>query len=563
MAEIETQLRAYAAAVLDRVEPVSEDDVTEIVPSPRRSRRRLGLVAAVALVAALLGAPTAWIAWRSSDSGVSRVTSGRRALPTNWTRVDALGGAQVNASASSPSGVVAVGAGIWFSRDGQTWAQVLAPADVGALSFPQQGSIADVTAAGRGFVAAGQAVDPASGQAVAAIWTSPDGEHWSRVRDPDLEPPTPPIPAQNTTPTHGSIAAVTRGGPGFVAVGAVFAGQFRGATLGTAPYEPAVWTSRNGAPWKRVDLTTAVGTGPSSWALTDVVAHNGSVYATATVGGVTVILESNGGSHWQRLATTTGTFNQVVRYRGSLVAVGSQTPNIANRGAEQRAAIWTSADARHWHRVAISAPALHSRYLSVAVRGRSLVAIGIFGHQEVFVDGIMSVSNDGHTWQPVTNNGPNFAPQTALTAVTAFGGRYLAFGTETTQGQGTPSDPYGSRNDLFISMDATASSRDTRAPLVATLATIYGCIGPNQSTTTAVASVVDPEPGRVASVELVFVDAGGTEMRRQMRRAGGGYEGPIGPYEADGDITWQVIATDKAGNSTTQSGPPVTALASC
>ena len=302
MAEIEAQLRAYTATLLDRVEPVSADDVTEVAPSPRRSRRRLGLAAAVALVAALVAAPALWVVWRSSDSGVSRVTSGdrdRRALPTDWTRVDALGDARVNASAASPSGIVAVGAGIWFSREGQTWAQVLDPADVGAFSWPQEGSIADVIAAGRGFVAAGQAVDPASGQAVAAIWTSPDGEHWSRVRDPDLEPSTPPIPAQNTTPTRGSIAAVTRGGPGFVAVGTVFAGQFRGATLGTAPYAPAVWTSRDGTQWKRVDVTSAVGKGPSSWTLTDVVAQNGSVTLTSygkdgrpgIPGGATLIFE--------------------------------------------------------------------------------------------------------------------------------------------------------------------------------------------------------------------------------------------------------------------------------
>jgi hypothetical protein len=109
----------------------------------------------------------------------------------------------------------------------------------------------------------------------------------------------------------------------------------------------------------------------------------------------------------------------------------------------------------------------------------------------------------------------------------------------------------------------TAAGPDTRAPFVFNLATVHGCIGPNQTTTTALASVVDPAPGRLATVELVFLDARGTETHRPMTRAGGGYEGPIGPYEVDGNITWKVVATDEAGNSSSASGPPVVALPSC
>lgn len=85
---------------------------------------------------------------------------------------------------------------------------------------------------------------------------------------------------------------------------------------------------------------------------------------------------------------------------------------------------------------------------------------------------------------------------------------------------------------------------------------------PNQTTTTAFAFVVD-DRGRVASVALVFVDASGMETRRRMTRADGDYQGTIGPYEADGNITWMVVDTDEAGNSSNTSGPPVAALASC
>lgn len=450
MAEIEAQLRAYAPAVLDRVEPVTADEVTEGISSPPRLPRRRVLVAAVALVGALVVVSTTWIVWRSSGTGVDRVTSGREdltGLPTNWTRIDALRDAQINAAASSPSGVVAVGSGIWFSRDAQTWTQVLDPAEVGASAAVQPGSVWDVTPSGRGFVAAGQATDPASGQAVAAIWSSPDGQRWARVRDPDLEPPTPPIPPTNSSPIRGSIDAVTRGSPGFVAVGRVFAGTFRGRTLGTAPYEPAVWTSRNGSAWKRVDVTNAVGKGPSSWKLSDVFEFDGSIFATAAVDNVTVVLESSNGASWRRVSTHTGTLARVVRYRGSLVAVGSQSP-LGGSEHDERAAIWVSRNARRWQRVTLSAPALHSHYGSVAVRGRSLVAVGTFGDQEVLVDGIMSVSNDGRAWDPVSTTGTAFAPDTVLTAVAAFGDRYVAFGSVTTVDE---NNAYRSHNEVFLS----------------------------------------------------------------------------------------------------------------
>jgi DNA-directed RNA polymerase specialized sigma24 family protein len=109
----------------------------------------------------------------------------------------------------------------------------------------------------------------------------------------------------------------------------------------------------------------------------------------------------------------------------------------------------------------------------------------------------------------------------------------------------------------------TAPGPDVRAPFVFNLATVHGCIGPTQTTTTALASVVDAQPGRLATVELVFVDASGKETRRQMTRAGGGYEGAIGPYEVNGNITWLVVGTDAAGNSSSAPGPAVAAMPSC
>jgi DNA-directed RNA polymerase specialized sigma24 family protein len=109
----------------------------------------------------------------------------------------------------------------------------------------------------------------------------------------------------------------------------------------------------------------------------------------------------------------------------------------------------------------------------------------------------------------------------------------------------------------------TAPGPDVRPPFVFNLATVHGCIGPNQTTTTALVSVAD-DRGRPAAVEMVFVDASGASTPRPMtRRAGNEYEAPIGPYTVDGNITWQVSGTDAAGNGATASGPTVAALSSC
>jgi DNA-directed RNA polymerase specialized sigma24 family protein len=108
-----------------------------------------------------------------------------------------------------------------------------------------------------------------------------------------------------------------------------------------------------------------------------------------------------------------------------------------------------------------------------------------------------------------------------------------------------------------------APGPDTRPPYVYNLATVFGCIGPKQQTTSALASVVDPGD-HLASVELVYVDtATGAETRKRMTANGGAFEAPIGPYTADGTITWRVDASDEAGNPSSAAGPAVAASASC
>jgi DNA-directed RNA polymerase specialized sigma24 family protein len=108
-----------------------------------------------------------------------------------------------------------------------------------------------------------------------------------------------------------------------------------------------------------------------------------------------------------------------------------------------------------------------------------------------------------------------------------------------------------------------APGPDTRPPFVYNLATVFGCIGPKQQTTSALASVVDPGD-HLATVDLVYVDTStGAETRKRMTASGGAFEAPIGPYTADGTITWRVDASDEVGNPSSAPGPPVAASASC
>ncbi|HEX3668792.1 MAG TPA: hypothetical protein VHY55_06520, partial [Acidimicrobiia bacterium] len=77
------------------------------------------------------------------------------------------------------------------------------------------------------------------------------------------------------------------------------------------------------------------------------------------------------------------------------------------------------------------------------------------------------------------------------------------------------------------------------------------------------ASVVDPGD-HLATVDLVYVDTStGAETRKRMTASGGAFEAPIGPYTADGTITWRVDASDEVGNPSSAAGPAVAASASC
>jgi hypothetical protein len=366
--------------------------------------------------------------------------------PGTWVRSTALGDTPpIDAAAWSASGAVAVGDGIWFSPDGRSWRRVLDPRELGGRLGGQEGQLDALTPFRRGFVAAGQAVDPAGGQAVAAVWTSPDGTNWTRARDTDLEPATPAIPAGDTTPVRGSIHSIARGGPGLVAVGGVFAGSFVEGTLIGPPSEPAVWTSRDGRAWTRADVSASFGSGAVALTLNDVVAYRGEVVLSAEENGETRFFSSRDGDHWRSIGSVDGAVEQVDAHGNQLVAVGS----VMDTAGSQRATIWASGDGRHWRRAYQAPRAPLASFTAVAASSRMLVAAGYRGCCEPLVDAALAVSHDGRTWTAVTGTSSTFASHTYFEAAAVRGRHALVFGVETTDGTGAADDPFISGTVLY------------------------------------------------------------------------------------------------------------------
>ena len=156
------------------------------------------LVGAVVALVVVVAAVVAAVVLTGGGGGESA------AVGDDWSRVAhdeaELGGSTdvvAQALAAGESGLVAVGAdgalleenaAVWTSPDGKSWERV---ADADGVfggppressgpgdTFPSLQFIRGVVAGGPGFVAVGE---DQSQDVQAAVWTSPDGQSWSRV----------------------------------------------------------------------------------------------------------------------------------------------------------------------------------------------------------------------------------------------------------------------------------------------------------------------------------------------------------------------------------------------
>ena len=175
----------------------------------------------------------------------------------------------VDGVADGANGLVAVGATAlddissgdaraWTSPDGVAWhaAEVAGATDAAMKA---------VAASPDGYVAVGSDGFPGGnvqlpGARGAAVWTSPDGAHWTRVADqPSFQ--------------DAIMTGVRRLDAGYVAWGQTLVGR-------TNPPAPPVWASPDGIHWDRG--TGVTGTGGLGWPIASIVAVGGRLVAVGT-----------------------------------------------------------------------------------------------------------------------------------------------------------------------------------------------------------------------------------------------------------------------------------------
>ncbi|HXJ62342.1 MAG TPA: hypothetical protein VNN79_01180 [Actinomycetota bacterium] len=282
----------------------------------------------------------------SQDAAVWRSADG-----DTWTKVssDALGGPgkqSMNRVSETPLGLLGVGSttnsadgtqdgAIWRSTDGgASW--TLLP--LGDLGGPGDQDVKRVTVLKSGittgFVAVGTST--LNGDSDAAVWTSTDGQVWTRVPDPGN--------VLGGPGNQGMIDVQTFGTE-------LVAGGF---SAGTADIDGAVWTSSNGTDWTRVDSAQLGGDGdqvidrilvtkPVEGSAVPAIVAGG----TSTVNGDedAAIWYSNDGTTWNR-ETSTGAalggqnaqaINTIGQHGATLVAVG-----IDASAGDPNAGVWTA-----------------------------------------------------------------------------------------------------------------------------------------------------------------------------------------------------------------------------
>ncbi|MGI9622458.1 MAG: sialidase family protein [Acidimicrobiales bacterium] len=109
------------------------------------------------------------------------------------------------------------GTAVWTSVDGLTWSRL--PYDEAVWGY---GNVTSLVAVDSGLVAVGADYYPAQTDRGGRVWTSPDGITWSRA-------------PHETFFNYSTIASVTVGGPGLVAVGDTFSSDSDGVVWTATP----------------------------------------------------------------------------------------------------------------------------------------------------------------------------------------------------------------------------------------------------------------------------------------------------------------------------------------
>ena len=228
-------------------------------------------------------------------------------------------------------------AGIWVSKDGQHWSQV----EDRALGGPGSQSAWGIVELDGLLVAVGVSEDEFGSDP--AVWTSKDGRHWDRVdrAAPALD-----------EPGWQAMHRVALAPQGLVAVGYE-------DPYGDGVWDAAVWLSRDGVHWQRVEHDEEVLGGPGHQEMRGIAAHRDRIVVVGKenvgTGAGAIVWVSGDGRRWERvsdddLGNLAGEIDQAMSSVSwaddSFLAVGFESP----RG-DKDAAVWVSADGREWNRL--------------------------------------------------------------------------------------------------------------------------------------------------------------------------------------------------------------------
>lgn len=277
------------------------------------------------------------------------------------------GGPGLIAVGSADDGYYGDGAA-WVSSDGSAWTRI--SDNTGVFGGKQnyglhdgRQALSDVTAWNGGFVAVGaDGRGSDSPEADAAVWLSPDGVTWTRVSHQEAF----------GGPGSQTMAAVTAGGPGLVAVG----------TDDETLFDPhaAVWLSADGVTWTRVDPTAIEGEGAEEAVagvgagaiMTDVVPGGPGLIAVGIVDPygyqkLPAVWVSSDGTTWDQILLDPGVTgdtrasvpNAIAAGPHGFVAVGEMSEGLIEGGNAYGqadfgyAAVWMSEDGIDWRLAAV------------------------------------------------------------------------------------------------------------------------------------------------------------------------------------------------------------------
>jgi anti-sigma factor RsiW len=350
----------------------------------RRPSALLALGAAAALMLAVVGGLSAGALLQATRQAVAPPQP-------EWTRLVAADGFPAGtgqsgilavATASDTAGIhlvaIGVGAGdgrVWVSGDGVAWT-------LEATTGLDAAHPAAIASSGRRLIAVGNAV--VGGDSVATAWMSTDARHWSAT----------------TFQSSTGLQAVAVSPARIVVAGA-------GRSGGGLP----IWFSTDGSAWTEATQTT-----PYSWATVMGVALAGPGFVAVGYDDLgAVVWTSTNGATWRRVddpSFAASRMTAVAATPAGLVAVGGDAAGPL---------AWTSVDGVTWS-VSERFGEKEARPTAVAATPFGVVAVGGATAGER-----AWVSSDGHEWSVLSNGSWSNAQE--VDAVVAHGSLIVVAGT--------------------------------------------------------------------------------------------------------------------------------------